>query len=288
MSTRSSRLALSRRKLVSTLAVAVAASVGVFAAGGAQAATLPTVTATVSPTSITLSGPLNSGAVNIASTATAGKEPSVVLFELKPGVTVTEVFAFLNSNKGSQDPNAFSKFGSIVFDVEATKGKPTEAQTILAPGQYIALNAEGEQSAKWARTSFAVAASPAPAALAAAQATEKTIEFAFKGPAVLKVGEVVRFENEGYLVHMDLGFAVKSKKAAQQVVKGLFTGHEKGLEKLVAGPPASFAGPLSSGAFQQETITAKPGFYVQVCFMPTQDGRPHSRLGMERIIKIVK
>ena len=81
---------------------------------------------------------------------------------------------------------------------------------------------------------------------------------------------------------------MKSKKAARQVVKGLFTGHEKGLEKLVAGPPASFAGPLSSGAFQQETITAKPGWYVQVCFMPTQDGRPHTRLGMERIIKIVK
>ena len=48
------------------------------------------------------------------------------------------------------------------------------------------------------------------------------------------------------------------------------------------------SGPLSTGAFQQETITAKPGWYVQVCFMPTQDGRPHTRLGMERIIKIVK
>ena len=81
---------------------------------------------------------------------------------------------------------------------------------------------------------------------------------------------------------------MKSKKAAQKVVKGLLTGHEKGLEKLVAGPPASFAGPLSTGAFQQETITAKPGWYVQVCFMPTQDGRPHTLLGMERIIKIAK
>jgi hypothetical protein len=289
MSTRFSHRALSRRKLVSTLAVAaVAASVGVFAAGAAQAATpLPTVNAAVSPTSITLSGALNSGAVNIVSKATGGKEPAVVLFLLNPGVTVNEVFAFLDSNKASQDPNTFRKFGSIVFDVEAGS-KANEAQTILAPGQYIALNAEGEKSSKWPRSSFAVAASPAPAPLPPAQATEKTIEYAFKGPAVLKVGEVVRFEDEGYLVHMDLGFPVKSKKAAQQVVKGLLTGHEKGLEKLLAGPPASFAGPLSSGAFQQETITAKPGWYVQVCFMPTQDGRPHTRLGMERIIKIVK
>ena len=39
---------------------------------------------------------------------------------------------------------------------------------------------------------------------------------------------------------------------------------------------------------QQETITAKPGAYVQVCFMSTQDGRSHSMLGMERVLKITK
>jgi hypothetical protein len=49
-----------------------------------------------------------------------------------------------------------------------------------------------------------------------------------------------------------------------------------------------FAGPLSHEASQQETITAKPGIYVEVCFMDTQDRRQHTRLGMERIIHIVK
>ena len=39
---------------------------------------------------------------------------------------------------------------------------------------------------------------------------------------------------------------------------------------------------------QEETISAKPGIYVQVCFMQTQDGRDHTRLGMERIITIKK
>jgi hypothetical protein len=261
---------------------------GAIGAAGAQAATLPTISATVSPTTIAVSGALQSGAVNVASTATGGKEPDVVFLRLNAGVSVNEVFAFLATNKASKDPNTVSKFGSIVFDVEAGKGKPTEAQTILTAGQYIALNAEGEQSAKWARASFAVAASPAPAALPVAQATEKTIEYGFRGPSVLHVGELVRFENEGYLVHMDFALAVKSKKAALKVVKGLSTGHEKGLEKLASGPPASFAGPLSGEAFQQEIITAKPGWYVQVCFMPTQDGRPHTLLGMERVIKIAK
>jgi hypothetical protein len=261
---------------------------GATGAGTAQAATLPTISATVSATTITVSGALQSGAVNIASTATGGKEPAVVFIRLNPGVSVNEVFAFLASNKASKDPNTVTKFGSIVFDVEAGKGKPVEAQTILAAGQYVAVNAEGEQSSKWARSSFAIAASPLPAVLPAAQATEKTIEYGFRGPAVLHVGEVVRFENEGYLVHMNLGFPVKSKKAALKVAAALLSGHEKGLEKLVAGPPASFAGPLSSEAFQQEVITARPGWYVQACFMPTQDGRPHTLIGMERVIKIVK
>jgi hypothetical protein len=276
------------RRTVLLTGAFMAVVAGMIGGASAQAATLPTISATVSPTTIAVSGALQSGAVNVASTATGGKEPDVVFVRLNPGVSVDEVFAFLATNKASKDPNTVSKYGSIVFDVEAGRGKPTEAQTILAAGQYVALNAEGEQSAKWARASFAVAASPAPAALPVAQATEKTIEYGFRGPSVLHVGEVVRFENEGYLVHMDLALSVKSKKAALKVVQGLATGHEKGLEKLASGPPASFAGPLSSEAFQQEVITAKPGWYVQVCFMPTQDGRPHTLLGMERVIKIVK
>ena len=77
-------------------------------------------------------------------------------------------------------------------------------------------------------------------------------------------------------------------KAAEQLVKDLTAGKEKAAEKLIIGPPAGFAGPVSTGAYQQETITAKPGVYVQVCFMQTQDGRDHTLLGMERIIQIVK
>jgi hypothetical protein len=44
----------------------------------------------------------------------------------------------------------------------------------------------------------------------------------------------------------------------------------------------------NEGFLVQETITAKPGIYVEVCFMDVQDARSHSQLGMERIIKIVK
>jgi hypothetical protein len=289
MSSRWSPLASPRRMFSSTIALAVLALTGGMAAAvSAQAATLPTVSIAINPSSIAVGGTLQSGAVNVVTSASGVKEGSPVLFLLKPGVSVAEFNAYLATGKPSKDPNTSAKFGTIVFDAEAAVGKANEAQTTLQPGQYVAFNAEGEKSATWTHTSFTVTTAASPAVLPTPQATEKTIDFDFRGPTVLHVGELVRFENEGYVVHMDLAFPVKSKKAALKVMKALLTGHEKGLEKLAAGPPANFAGPLSTGAFQQETITAKPGWYVQVCFMPTQEGVPHSRLGMERIIKIVK
>jgi len=276
------------RPIVAVATACTALALGALGASAAQAATLPTVNVTVSSTSIAVSGALQSGAVNVAGTATGGKEPQVTFFQLKPGVSVNEVYAFLDTNKLADDPNAAAKYGALVYDTEAGKGKPFEAQTILQPGQYVALNPEGEKPSKWARSSFTVVASPSPAALPAAQATEKTIDFGFRGPTVLHVGQLVRFENEGDLVHMNIAFAVRGKKGAKAVLKGLAKGREKGLQKFAAGPPIGFAGPISPGAFQQEVITAKPGWYVQACFMPTQDGRPHTLIGMERIIKIVK
>jgi hypothetical protein len=259
---------------------------GLAGSGSAQAASLPTLNVSLTASTITVSGSPATGAVNVITTATGVKEASAILVRLKPGVTPAEVFAFLSSNT-AHDPNNASKFGAIVFDSEATPGKAVEAQTTLAAGEYVALEAAGEGPPK-AHAVFTVGSSSTPVALPAAAATERTIEFTFKGPSTLHDGELVRFENEGFLVHMDLAFPVKSRAAAKQAVKLLLSGNEKQLEKLVAGPPVGFAGPLSSGGFQQETITAKPGWYVQVCFMDTQDGRSHTRLGMERIIKIAK
>ena len=278
----------SRHLLMGALFSSLIAIASLLIAGEAGAvATLPTLSITVSSSSITTSGAVQSGGVNVLTTASGKKEATAVLFLLKPGATVAEVEAFMKSKKKNNDPNATSAFGSIVFDAEATPGHPSEVQTNLAPGQYVALGGEGEGSLK-VHSTFTVTAAKSPAALPAPQATVRSIEFDFRGPTTLHDGELVRFENEGYLVHMDIAFPVKSKSAATQVANALLTGKEKGLKKLVSGAPFSFAGPLSHGAYQQETITAKPGWYVQACFMETQEGVPHTRLGMERIFKITK
>ncbi len=252
-----------------------------------QASSLPKVTVAITPSSATVGGSLESGAVNVVVSDTGVKEGSVILLQVKPGVTIAEVEAFASSKKANGDPNKSSAVGSLVFDVEANPGALTEAQTVLAPGEYVVLTGEGEKPVQL-RSHFKVIASKAPAALPAPAAVERTIEFGFKGPKTLHDGELVAFENEGFLVHMDFAFPVKNMKAAKAAVRDLQSGREKGLGKLIAGPPVSFAGPLSHGAVQEETITAKPGIYVQVCFMQTQDGRDHTRLGMVRIIKITK
>jgi hypothetical protein len=277
---------MKRLALLAVTASALLAAGGTIAAGSAAAAsTLPTLSLTVTASSITVGGATQSGAVNVVTTATGLKEAGVLLFLLKPGATFEIVEAAIQKAHG--DTNATSKYGSIVFDAEVSAPQKSEVQTYLQPGQYVAV-VPGEGKGSKAHANFTVTAAASPVALPAPEATIRSIEFGFRGPSTLHDGQLVRFENEGYLVHMDVAAPVKNTKAAKQAVKDLLAGKEKAFGKLIAGPPAGFAGPVSHEAFQQETITAKPGIYVEVCFMDTQDGRSHSQLGMERIIHIVK
>jgi hypothetical protein len=277
----------SRRPLKAVFVVSLAAVVSLLVAASAQA-TLPTLTLTLTKSSITVGGSTQSGGVNVVTTATGVKEATAILFLLNPGVTFEDV-ENAKKSKGSagKDPNITSKYGSIVYSSEVSPGHSREAQTYLQPGQYVAV-IPGEGKGATAHATFTVTAAASPVALPTPQATIRTVEFGFRGPSTLHDGELVRFENEGFLVHMDIAFPAKSKNAAKKIVKALLAGKEKGLEKLVAGEPIAFAPPISHEAFEQETITAKPGLYVQACFMETQDGRDHTRLGMERIIRITK
>jgi hypothetical protein len=283
---RRTRSAVGLSLLVSLLGV-----LGSLGAPTSQAATLPTLTLSLSPGAISAAGATTqSGAVNVVVTAAKGlHEPTAVLVLLKPGVTPEELTTYLAATKAAaRDPNLVARYGSLVTDVETSAGGSSEVQTTLQAGTYVALDIAGSNAASWPHTSFAVKTATSPVALPAAQATESSIEFGFRGPSTLHDGQLVRFENEGFLVHMNIGIPVKSRKAAKRLVKALHTGNEKAAGKLFAGAPVTFVGPISTGGFQQEVITAAPGWYVQTCFMQTEDGRTHTLLGMERIIKIAK
>jgi hypothetical protein len=276
---------INRQLLASASAAALLA--GAIGASAAQASAPPALTIAVSPSSATVSGTPQAGAVNVAVTDKGVKEANVILFRLNPGMTIADAEKFISEKRAQNDPNNTVELGSIVFSIEGNPGATSEAQTSLQPGEYLVLVGGGHGEVAL-RGTFTVPAGGPSSVLPVPQATIRSIEFGFRGPATLHDGELVRFENEGFVVHMDIALPVKNMKTAKKAVKDLLAGKEKAVEKLIVGPPVVFAGPISHGAFMQETVTAKPGIYVQVCFMETQDKRDHTRLGMERIIKIAK
>ncbi len=268
---------------VGTVACAAAFAGSASAAG---AATLPELDVAISGThGVTVSGSMASGAVSIVGTVSGGpvhssNGASFGIVRLDPGVTIEQAAGAVSAHHG--DLNALTQFGSLVVSASA----PDTVQAVLTPGSYVALNDSGNGNPGFAP--FTVTQSPAPAALPHAANTQTAIEFGFKGPKVLHDGTMVRAVNGGYLVHMIVLVGVPNAAAGRQVVSLLRAGKDHAALKLTTRRFVSLLNPASPGATQQQMLHAKAGYYVEACFMDTQDGREHTRLGMERLVKIVK
>jgi hypothetical protein len=269
-----------RRTTVASLLTVFGVSL-VFASTSVAGSSLPTLTLAVTPHTITVGGQMVSGAVQIATTVSGegGDNPGLVL--LKPGVTPQQ-FGAVVAKLGDDTPvDAIDPYGTIVYNSgDAIKGKTTVGYADLPAGTYVALN-NGNGHAV-----FTVTQSSAPAAMPRPGATVKAIEFGFRGADVLHEGELVRWYNTGYLVHMfDYG-RVPSVAVAKKAEALLLAGKEQQAVKLTLAH-GTFANFLSSGQSQESVIDQPPGIYVIVCFMNTEDGRDHSQLGMFRTIRIV-
>ena len=267
--------------LIGVANVVAACVIGLAGITGASAAsTLPTLRlALTGKTGIKVSGSEVSGAVRITSTFKGKHQGDFGLVRLDPGVPFTKAFHAVQSHHG--DLNALTPFGSLMVDGTA----PGTIETVLTPGNYVALNITGNGQPAFKQFTVAKSASPAP--LPAAAATETSIEFAFKGPSVLHKGTMVRVRNAGYLVHMDVLIGARNKAGANRIKALLKAGKDREAQKLAISF-LSLAGPVSPGAMQQEILNFAPGYYVQVCFMDTQDHREHTQLGMDRAVRIVK
>jgi hypothetical protein len=268
---------------------ATATLLGVLVAGGLTAAAssaasgLPTLTLATNGKTITVGGALQSGAVNVVSTVTKEAQGNPALIRLDPGVSVAQVKAAVKGHGG--DFNYLGPYGALVFSTSVNKGASSSYQTLLEPGNYVALDLTGNGKAP--QTLFTVAQAAHPASLPSPQATVQSIEFGFRGPSTLHDGELVRFENSGFLVHMIVAAGVKNAKTAAKVTSLLKAGKDNQAGNLSTSG-LTFDNGLSPGQLQQQVLTAPPGIYVLACFMKTQDGREHTQLGMERTIRIVK
>jgi len=112
-----------------------------------------------------------------------------------------------------------------------------------------------------------------------------SIEFSFRGPGTLHNGDLVRFGNDGFLVHMMVAARGANLAGAQKIAKLLKEGKNGQAQQLATGF-ATFVNILTHGAFEQQVVNVRPGFWVLACFFDTQDGREHTTLGMERVIHI--
>jgi hypothetical protein len=269
-------------KRFAILAATLGAVFATFAATSVAAGALPTLTLALTKNTVTVGGAKVSGAVNIVSTVSGEASDGPGLILLKPGVTPQQ-FGKVVSHLGPNSAfDAIDPYGTIVFDGSAVKGSATSAQAVLVPGTYIAVN-NGNGF-----TPFTVTASAHPASLPKPAATVIAIDFGFRGASTLRDGELVRFENDGYLIHMVLFKQAKSVADAKKGEALLLAGKTGAGQHLGTGVKGMFAGPLSHGAMQQEVITEPPGVYVIACAMNAEDGREHFQLGMFKTIKIVK
>ena len=274
-----------RRAVAILGAVASILTVGVTSATSAASSGLPTLKLALNGRSVLVSGALQSGAVNvISSVSVTHTEP--VLIRLNPEVPFSafaHAGAAINAHHG--DLNYVGSYGSIVFDVSADKGT-TSAQTTLQPGSYLAVDLSSSNPDP-PHATFVIGQAPQPMSLPMPDATISAIEFAFRGPSTLHDGELVRFQNSGFLVHPIQGIGVKNATTAKRLTALLRAANDKQAPKLGISFP-EFAGPLSPGGVQQELINERPGIYVLACILRTQDGREQTQLGMERTIRIVQ
>ncbi len=261
------------------LATTVVAACVIGVSGASAVSTLPTLNVVVTgKTGIAVSGSTMSGAVNVTSTFTGKGRGGYGLVRLDPGVSFQEAFQAVQSHHGN--PDALTPFASIVVSADA----PSTVETLLTPGKYVALNLTGNGPAQNV-AHFTVRKSSSPASLPAAAATETSIEFGFKGPSVLHNGSIVRTVNAGFLVHMDNLVGARNKADAEKIVALLKAGEDHQAEKLATGS-VDLMNPASPGGIQQQVLDAKPGYYVQACFMDTLDGREHTVLGMDRVVRV--
>ncbi len=282
---------MTTRRSVSLLAGALIALTAVLvpAAGASRSASLPTLEiALTGVKAITISSTtVQSGAIGIAATfsgrAPQGPDagpPSAGIVRLDPGVTFKEAAAAADRHQGDLD--ALTPYGTMVVSMVA----PGRVETILTPGNYAALNDTGDGPPAFEL--FTVVRSSSPAKLPSASATQSTIEFGFRGPTVLHDGAIVRARNDGYLVHMVTLVSVRDQATGKQVIALLRAGKEHQVERLVGHGFVTLLGPASPGAMQQQVLHAAPGYYVELCFMETQDKRDHTQLGMARLVRVVE
>ena len=270
----------------SVVAACVVGLVGGVTAASA-ASTLPTLDIALNGTTgVSVSGSEVSGAVNVVSTFTGtapsgpnANGPTWGLVRLNPGVTVAQAVAAVQTAHG--DINALTPYGSLFADDSAAG----PAQTVLTPGNWVALTDRERKPGIGAVHRHPV--------LVARRAAERGCDpdghrvWLPRADEFCTTAQCARPEWRLPGAH---GHRDRRQERHHRAAGHGAAARRQGRKGDEAGQPAvpGLAGPISPGGMQQAVLNAKPGYYVEACFMDTQDGREHTQLGMMRPIRVVK
>ncbi|MBV9383611.1 MAG: hypothetical protein JO242_23485, partial [Streptosporangiaceae bacterium] len=224
-------LGVSQARVTQPGTARAAAAPQAAARAAAHARALPVITVKMNGKTISVTGALRSGGARIAFRVTGEAAALPIFVRLDPGVTLARFFAVLPS--AAADPNNLYGIAQISMSTQANKGS-SSVQANMAPGRYVALDL-GPSTPVPPFTTFVITRSKSPARLPAPGATISTIDFGFRGAAKVRDGELVRFANQGFLVHMVFGVQAPNLKTAQKIARLLLAGRDNQAQKLAIG-----------------------------------------------------
>jgi hypothetical protein len=263
------------------VAVFIAAVLGLslLAAGVGAAQAPPTVTVTVTGSSLTVgaTGPLPAGPTRFEFVNTGSGAPELAIGALRPGVTVAAFTAALQGN-----PDAAIEMVHIDGGASFSSGQDRRVVTMnLRPSStYVAVNIAGEnpQITPFSTSDQANGASPP-----AADARVRIIDLRFLGAKTLPRNGVVRFENAGWAPHFALAIPLRRDAKQRAIVRAFRRNAERRLEKLVDFERSlEVQSLITRGAVNYNQIQfPRRGRYVMVCFF-----EGHNSQGMYKFVRV--
>jgi hypothetical protein len=242
----------------------------------------PVLTFKMTGKKVIIGGARKSGAERVVFTVTGEPMGDPTLVRIDPGSSVR---AFLDNLQAiGNDQNNVDGIGAIVLSTQANKGT-SFAYVTLTPGTYIALDISSNGIPPM--SVFTVGRAAHPAALPKPGGTIISREFGFLGASTIRDGEVVRWQNNGFLVHMIVGAEASSLANAEKLAADLKAGDDNAAMALAINQ-YSWDNVLTHDQGFETVVRQPAGFWVIACFMDTQDGREHTTFGMEKVIQIVK
>jgi hypothetical protein len=209
-----------KRPVFVTAAVSVAAvfsGLALMTTSFVAASSLPTLTLAVTKINVVVGGSKVSGAVNIVSTLTGEANDSPALVLLAPRVTPKVAV-----ESHLVDQRRLARCNRSLRD-DRVRWLHQRRDSDHGPGGSPAWPLRrGRQRQRLHR--FTVTKCANPARLPTPGGTVKAIDFAFRGSSTLSDGELVRFSNDGYLIHMLAYAQTKDMADAKQAEADLLAG----------------------------------------------------------------